>query len=99
MTTKSEVHVTLSAELWSWFHQLVSRTGVPLEWLVAGLVCDTLENVPEHDRPPAIACGRYQGVDRIALRMARNPSLFCPSPSRRAASRPPQVGRGRMGLT
>jgi hypothetical protein len=43
MTKMSEVHVTLSPELWKQFRQCAAETRVPLKWLVAGLVCDTLK--------------------------------------------------------
>jgi hypothetical protein len=60
MTTMSEVHVTLSAALWSKFQQLVDETGIPLEWLAAALVCDTLEGARENVQSPAIPCCLYQ---------------------------------------
>ena len=43
MTKMSEIHVTLSPDLWKQFLQRAAETGVPLKWLVAGLVCDTLK--------------------------------------------------------
>ena len=39
-----DVAVTLSDELLDHLRRLVADLGVPLEWLVAGLVCDTLES-------------------------------------------------------
>lgn len=41
--THPEIAVTLPAELWDRLRREAARLDVPLEWLVAGLVCDTLE--------------------------------------------------------
>jgi hypothetical protein len=43
MATK-EVAVTLSAELWRELRRQAAALEVPIEWLVAGLVCDTVED-------------------------------------------------------
>jgi hypothetical protein len=43
MRATAEVVVTLTAELWSRLRREAARLDVPLEWLIAGLVCDTLE--------------------------------------------------------
>ena len=40
-----EVVVTLTAELWEEFRRRAAALGVPVEWLVAGLVCDTVEGL------------------------------------------------------
>jgi hypothetical protein len=37
-----EVAVTLTDALWSRLRREAARLHVPLEWLVAGLVCDTI---------------------------------------------------------
>ena len=39
----TEVVVTLSPELWKELRRQAAELGVPVEWLAAGLVCDTLE--------------------------------------------------------
>ena len=38
-----EIAVTLTDALWRRLCREAARLAVPLEWLVAGLVCDTLE--------------------------------------------------------
>jgi hypothetical protein len=43
MKATTEVVVTLTDELWSRLRQEAARLDVPLEWLIAGLVCDTIE--------------------------------------------------------
>ncbi len=42
-----EVTVTLSATLLRHLRGLAADLEVPIEWLVAGLVCDTLESLDE----------------------------------------------------
>jgi hypothetical protein len=44
MSMKPEIRVTLSNELFSHLKKEAAEQQVPLLWLVAGLVCDTLEN-------------------------------------------------------
>jgi hypothetical protein len=39
--------VTLSAELLGHLRGLAGVLEVPLEWLVAGIVCDTIERTPQ----------------------------------------------------
>jgi hypothetical protein len=43
MQATPEVVVTLSDELWSRLRREAARLDVPVEWLIAGLVCDTIE--------------------------------------------------------
>jgi hypothetical protein len=43
MRNHSEIAVTLSDELISHLRQQAQRLHVPLRWLVASLICDTLE--------------------------------------------------------
>jgi hypothetical protein len=45
MAANSEVSVTLSRKLHSHLCGRAADLEVPLEWLVAGLVCDTVESV------------------------------------------------------
>jgi hypothetical protein len=47
MSATNEVVVTLSAELWSELRRQAAALKVPMEWLAAGLVCDTIEH---HER-------------------------------------------------
>jgi hypothetical protein len=44
MRGTNEVVVTLSAELWSELRRQAAVLNVPIEWLAAGLVCDTIEH-------------------------------------------------------
>ena len=43
MSTANEVAVTLTAELFDRLRDEATRLGVPLEWVVASLVADTLD--------------------------------------------------------
>jgi hypothetical protein len=38
-----EVVITLSPELWRELRRRAAALDVPVEWLAAGLVCDTIE--------------------------------------------------------
>ena len=44
--------VTLSAELLGHLRGLATSLGVPFEWLVAGIVCDTIETTPQKSPAP-----------------------------------------------
>ncbi len=46
MNTTSQVMVTLSADLLKQLRKEAREQHVPLRWVVAGLVCDTLESGP-----------------------------------------------------
>ena len=43
MNANPQVAVTLSADLWRHLREEARRLRVPLEWLVASLVADTLD--------------------------------------------------------
>jgi hypothetical protein len=43
MDATEEVAVTLTAELWRELNRQAAVLNVPVEWLAAGLVCDTIE--------------------------------------------------------
>ena len=45
MKTDREILVTLSDELFAYMRKQAQELHVPLKWLVAGLVCDTLDPV------------------------------------------------------
>ena len=45
MKTDREILVTLSDELFAYMRKRAQGLHVPLKWLVAGLVCDTLDPV------------------------------------------------------
>jgi hypothetical protein len=47
MKAKPEVRVTLSAELVRHLRRRASALKIPIEWLVVGLVCDTLDKLAE----------------------------------------------------
>ena len=51
MTTADAIAVTLSPQLYSRLCRLARDAGLSLDWLVAGLVCDTIESLPEVFRP------------------------------------------------
>ena len=44
MKATPEVRVTLSEELLRHLRRRASELKIPIEWLVVGLVCDTLDN-------------------------------------------------------
>ncbi len=48
MKRSPQVHVTLSDDLLNHLRRTAQEQHVPLRWLVAGLVCDTLEPWVEH---------------------------------------------------
>ena len=43
MDANAEVFVTLSADLLDRLRKVAQQEHIPLRWLVAGLVCDTVE--------------------------------------------------------
>ena len=54
MNPSSELSVTLSPELYRHLKAEARRLGVPLQWLVASLVVDTIEKAgPERAAMPA----------------------------------------------
>ena len=56
MSTKSEVAVTLSPELFDRLRTEARELGLSLEWLVAALVADTMETDGASSEPtPALA--------------------------------------------
>jgi hypothetical protein len=57
MDATPQIRVTLSDELLDHLKKQAQRTRVPLRWLVAGLVCDTLESGMDQreDHPIAFA--------------------------------------------
>ncbi len=73
---RSEVFVTVSPELLSRLRACAANLDLPLEWFVAGLVCDTMESFGDGcgERPTAEA--------RATRRQAGSPG----SPASRAGS-------------
>jgi len=55
MAVTGEIVVTLSDELAGHLRGVASKLEVPFEWLVAGIVCDTLELSPQ--APPLATVG------------------------------------------
>jgi len=51
MNATPEVRVTLSDELLRHLSRHASELEIPIEWLVAGLVCDTLAGFGEAGHP------------------------------------------------
>jgi hypothetical protein len=54
MKTNREILVTLSDELFGRIRMQAQELHVPLKWLVAGLVCDTIDPMdePQEGRSP-----------------------------------------------
>ena len=54
MKTNGEIRVALSDELFDRIRKQAQELHVPLKWLVAGLVCDTIDPVqePQEARSP-----------------------------------------------
>jgi hypothetical protein len=56
-----KIHVVLSDDLFSRLSRVAQKTDIPLRWLVAGLICDTLETTSEMsstDHTRAVLTGR-----------------------------------------
>ena len=51
MDASPQIQVTLSGELLNHLRREAETRHVPLRWLVAGLVCDTLEREPATAKP------------------------------------------------
>jgi hypothetical protein len=52
MEATPEIVVTVSAELMKSLRGEADRLGVPIEYLIAGLVLDTFEGSPTRKTPP-----------------------------------------------
>lgn len=55
MEPRAEVAVTLSGSLYRQLRAEARRLGVPLSWLVASLVVDTIDGVPTPGKDPVAA--------------------------------------------
>lgn len=58
MEATPEVLVTLTDPLWDRLRREAARLELPIEWLIAGLVCDTLEcpeRSPSRSSRPGLA--------------------------------------------
>lgn len=49
----SELSVTLSPQLYDHFREEASRLGLPIEWLIASLIVDTVDEVETSPEPVA----------------------------------------------
>ena len=59
MDARPEIRVTLSDELMKHLRKEAEKQHVPLRWLVAGLVCDTVEiSKPTMPAKPLLYSGR-----------------------------------------
>jgi predicted urease superfamily metal-dependent hydrolase len=54
MRAKSQVSVTLSTDLLRHMCELARTLDVPIQWIVAGLVCDTIETSSEPAKNAAL---------------------------------------------
>ena len=63
MEADAEVFVTLSADLLDRLRKVAQKEHVPLRWLVAGLVCDTVDAQQPHGRVSSGA-GRLAAMAR-----------------------------------
>ena len=96
MRPASEVVVTLTPSLWRELRRQAAALDVPIEWLIAGLVCDTVERpgvrngsrpspCPATDRSPAgrraAGSGGAAGPARASDRRSR-PRAERPGPGR-----------------
>jgi hypothetical protein len=57
MSAEPQVWVTLSDDLLNHLRKMVQSKHVPLRWLVAGLVCDTMKSESEQHRLHRVGCG------------------------------------------
>ena len=46
MNADTKLVVTLTDALWRRLRREAARLDVPVEWLVAGLICDTIDDCP-----------------------------------------------------
>lgn len=58
MERSPQVRVTLSDDLLSHFRKTAQEQHVSIRWLVAGLICDTLEARADHHKADHV---RFQG--------------------------------------
>jgi hypothetical protein len=63
MYSKSQVFVTLSPDLLRRLCELARTQDVPIQWIVAGLICDTIDTGPESAKDEAL-----RPVKRVAYR-------------------------------
>jgi hypothetical protein len=54
MNSASDFFVKLSAMQFGCLCAIAAELEVPLEWLVAGMVCDTIECFPDKTAKPAV---------------------------------------------
>lgn len=59
MKTDGQIQVTLSDELLENLRAQARELNVPLKWLVAGLVCDTLDSIEPSNRQDSRHSARH----------------------------------------
>jgi hypothetical protein len=64
MKSPGEVAVTLSDDLLDRLERVAFEADVPLRWLVAGLVCDTMETLAGRSELPRNGAGSGSPVAR-----------------------------------
>jgi hypothetical protein len=67
MHSTSQVFVTLSPDLLQRLWELARTQDVPIQWIVAGLICDTIDRGSESAKSPAL-----RPVKRLAHRRTGN---------------------------
>jgi hypothetical protein len=70
MNATPEVFVTLSADLLRHLRRLARTMHVPIQWMVAGLICDTIEPVPVQAENVSVHAAR-----RVAHRVRNRTAL------------------------
>jgi hypothetical protein len=74
MHSTSQVFVTLSPDLLRRLCELARTQDVPIQWIVAGLICDTIDAGPESSNNAAlrsvkrVAHQRPTGIPRASAR-------------------------------
>ena len=72
MHSTSQVFVTLSPDLLRQLCELARTQDVPIQWIVAGLICDTIDTGPESAKNAALP-----SVKRVAhQKNNRQPESF-----------------------
>ena len=99
MKTSPVIAVTLSAELLRSLQVQSREQKVPLKWLVAGLVCDTLRVSGEDHRTPAISTCRHRFDVPIDSELSASTPWFVESRPCSAAASSPTVGQYSVGTS
>ena len=76
MHSTSQVFVTLSPDLLRHLCELARTQDVPIQWIVAGLICDTIDTSPESAKKTS-----HLSVQQVAHRRATGNLRASPRPS------------------